>query len=94
MDEPSSNLDPRARRTLIELLAGFQHTKIIATHDLDLVLDLCSRTIVIREGLIMADGPTIEIFQNDQLLDACHLEQPLRMQACPLCLRPSVPKPS
>ena len=66
MDEPSSNLDPRARRTLIELLAGFQHTKIIATHDLDLVLDLCNRTIVLREGQIMADGPTTEIFQNDQ----------------------------
>ncbi|MBV5319187.1 MAG: ABC transporter ATP-binding protein [Desulfobulbaceae bacterium] len=90
MDEPSSNLDPRARRTLIELLAGFQHTKIIATHDLDMVLDLCSRTIVIREGQIMADGPTTEIFQNDQLLEECHLEKPMRMQACPLCNRPSI----
>ncbi|WP_319587178.1 ABC transporter ATP-binding protein [uncultured Desulfobulbus sp.] len=89
MDEPSSNLDPRARRTLIELLTGFQHTKIIATHDLDLVLDLCNRTIVLREGQIMADGPTIEIFQNDQMLEQCHLEKPLRMQACPLCSRKS-----
>ncbi len=89
MDEPSSNLDPRARRTLIELLTGFQHTKIIATHDLDLVLDLCQRTIVIREGQIMADGPTTEIFQNDQMLEQCHLEKPLRMQACPLCSRKS-----
>lgn len=87
MDEPSSNLDPRARRTLIELLAGFQHTKIIATHDLDLVLDLCNRTIVIREGQIFADGPTTEIFQNDRLLEQCHLEKPLRRQACPLCSR-------
>lgn len=85
MDEPSSNLDPRARRTLIELLAGFQHTKIIATHDLDMVLDLCDRTIVIREGVIMADGPTVEIFQDDQMLEQCHLEKPLRMQACPVC---------
>lgn len=90
MDEPSSNLDPRARRTLIELLAGFQHTKIIATHDLDLVLDLCNRTIVIREGQIMADGPTTEIFHNDQLLDQCHLEKPFRLQACPLCSRTAV----
>ena len=85
MDEPSSNLDPRARRMLIELLAGFQHTKIIATHDLDLVLDLCDRTIVIREGVIMADGPTTEIFQNEEMLEQCHLEKPLRMQACPVC---------
>jgi len=88
MDEPSSNLDPRARRMLIELLAGFQHTKIIATHDLDLVLDLCDRTIVIREGVIMADGPTTEIFQNEQMLEQCHLEKPLRMQACPVCSLP------
>lgn len=87
MDEPSANLDPRARRTLIELLAGFHHTKIIATHDLDLVLDLCERTIVIHQGRIMADGPTREIFQNDQLLKDSHLERPLRMQACPICSR-------
>lgn len=87
MDEPSSNLDPRARRSLIELLAGFHHTKIIATHDLDMVLDLCERTIVIREGKIMADGLTTEIFQNDQLLSESHLEKPPRMQACPICNR-------
>jgi cobalt/nickel transport system ATP-binding protein len=85
MDEPSSNLDPRARRVLIELLAGFHHTKIIATHDLDMVLDLCQRTIVLREGRIITDGPTSEIFRNDRLLDECHLEKPLRMQACPVC---------
>ncbi len=85
MDEPSANLDPRGRRVLIQLLAGFQHTKIIATHDLDMVLDLCNRTIVIREGQVMADGHTAEIFRNDRLLEQCHLEKPLRMQACPLC---------
>ncbi|MFH0784882.1 MAG: ABC transporter ATP-binding protein [Pseudomonadota bacterium] len=85
MDEPSSNLDPKARRTLIQLLNGFKHTKIIATHDLDMVLDLCERTIVIHDGKIMADGPTIAIFQNKNLLEASHLEKPLRMQACPVC---------
>lgn len=90
MDEPSSNLDPRARRSLIQLLAGFTHTKIIATHDLDLVLDLCERTIVLSEGKIMADGPTLAIFRNDRLLDESHLEKPLGMQACPVCRLPSV----
>lgn len=85
MDEPTSNLDPKARRALIELLGGFQHTKIIATHDLDMVLDLCERTIVIHEGKIMADGPTTAIFQDKNLLEASHLEKPLRMQACPVC---------
>lgn len=85
MDEPSSNLDPQARRTLINLLAGFRHTKIIATHDLDMVLDLCERTIVIHGGKIMADGPTQDIFSNEELLAASHLEKPLRLQACPVC---------
>ena len=87
MDEPTSNLDPRSRRSLIELLAGFHHTKIIATHDLDMVMDLCERTIVIHEGRITADGPTSAIFSDDQLLSRSHLEQPLRMQVCPVCSR-------
>jgi cobalt/nickel transport system ATP-binding protein len=87
MDEPTSNLDPMSRRTLIELLAGFHHTKIIATHDLDMVIDLCERTIVIHEGTIMADGPTADIFNDDNLLKKSHLERPLRMQACPFCSR-------
>ncbi len=85
MDEPSSNLDPGARRRLIRLLQSFEHTKILATHDLDLVLELCHRTIVIREGQVAADGPTAEIFRDEALLAACGLEKPLSLQGCPLC---------
>jgi cobalt/nickel transport system ATP-binding protein len=85
MDEPSSGLDPRARRRLIELLASFSHTKIIATHDLDLVLELCERTIVLHEGKVTADGPTAAIFQDADLLARSHLEKPLRLQGCPVC---------
>jgi cobalt/nickel transport system ATP-binding protein len=85
MDEPSSNLDPRARRRLIELLGTFEHTKIIATHDLDLALDLCDRTIVMSDGTITADGPTREIFADDALLQTSGLERPLAMQGCPAC---------
>jgi cobalt/nickel transport system ATP-binding protein len=85
MDEPSSNLDPRARRRLIELLASFEHTKIIATHDLDLALDLCERTIVMSAGTVTADGPTSEVFRDDDLLAASGLERPLALQACPVC---------
>ena len=80
MDEPSAGLDPKARRRLIELLRGFHHTKIIATHDLDLVLDLCPRTIIIADGKGLADGPTQEIFANDDLLAQGQLEKPLQMQ--------------
>jgi cobalt/nickel transport system ATP-binding protein len=87
MDEPTSGLDPHARRLLIRRLASFEHTKIIATHDLDLVLDLCQRTIVIHDGRVMADGPTEEIFRNEKLLAGSHLEKPLRMQGCPVCAR-------
>lgn len=85
MDEPSAGLDPHARRQLIELLASFRHTKIIATHDLDLVLDLCERTIVLHEGAILADGPTARIFRDEDLLVTSRLEKPLRMQGCPIC---------
>lgn len=85
MDEPTASLDPLARRRLIELLATFKHTKIIATHDLDMALDLCPRTIVINDGRVIADGPTLEIFQNEQVLRRSHLEKPLRMQGCPVC---------
>jgi len=85
MDEPSSGLDPRARSQLIDLLRSFRHTKIIATHDLDMVLDLCERTIVLHNGLVKADGPTSEIFTDEKLLADCSLEKPLRMQGCPVC---------
>jgi cobalt/nickel transport system ATP-binding protein len=85
MDEPTSNLDPRARRRLIALLRTFEHTKIIATHDLDMALDVCDRTIVMSDGGLTADGPTGEIFADDALLKASGLERPLRLQACPVC---------
>jgi len=85
MDEPSAGLDPRARTQLIDLLRSFKHSKIIATHDLDMVLDLCERTIIIHDGLVKADGPTNKIFMDDILLADCHLEKPLRMKNCPVC---------
>ena len=85
MDEPSAGLDPLARRRLIHLLSRFEHTKIIATHDLDLVLDLCQRAIVLNNGKVIADGPTVDIFKNEAILAQGNLEKPLRMQNCPAC---------
>jgi cobalt/nickel transport system ATP-binding protein len=85
MDEPSSGLDPRARRRLIGLLASFRHTRIIATHDLDLAAELCERTLVISGGRLVADAPTRQIFSDDELLAASGLERPFGMQACPVC---------
>lgn len=85
MDEPTSNLDPAARRHFIHLLGTFRHTKILATHDLDMVLDLCSRTIVLKDGRVVVDGPTREIFEDEEMLRESRLEKPLRMQGCPAC---------
>lgn len=85
MDEPTSNLDPKARRRLIDLLKSFKHTKIIATHDLDMVLDLCERTIIISGGEVAADGNSIDILNNEAILRECSLEKPLRFQGCPVC---------
>jgi len=85
MDEPTTGLDPRARRQLLELLKGFGHTRIIATHDLDLVLELCERTIILHEGEVKADGPTLRVFEDPGLLAACHLERPLSLRPCPSC---------
>jgi cobalt/nickel transport system ATP-binding protein len=82
MDEPSSNLDPGARRRLIGQLDSFEHTKIIATHDLDLALEVCRRTIVMRDGQVVADGPTEDVFADDDLLAACSLERPMCMCEC------------
>jgi len=83
LDEPSSDLDPRSRRHLITLLKSFTHTKIIATHDLDMVMDLCGRTVVLKEGAIFADKPTMSILTDEKLLAECGLEKPLRLQGPP-----------
>ena len=73
MDEPSAGLDPRARRQMIELLLGFGHTALIATHDLDLAQRLCPRTVIMLAGQIAADGPTEQILGDSALLDRCGL---------------------
>ena len=79
MDEPTSGLDPRSRRQLIGLLRAFSHTRIFTSHDLDMVLELCPRSIVLCEGAVMADGPTRAIFTDDALLERCQLERPPAM---------------
>jgi len=76
MDEPSSNLDPRGRGRLIELLGSFEHTRIIATHDLEMVVELCGRVIVLDAGRVVADGPALELLNDEQLMLAHGLERP------------------
>ena len=80
MDEPSIALDPRNRRNLIHILNSFEHLKIIASHDLDLILDTCERTILMADGKIVCDGPTKKILTDKKLLEANGLELPFCLQ--------------
>jgi cobalt/nickel transport system ATP-binding protein len=85
LDEPSAQLDPRSRRQLIQLLDSLPLTQLLATHDLDLALDLCDRTVVLAEGRIVYDGPTERIMSNAELLEQYALEMPLSYSR-PYCL--------
>ena len=80
MDEPSIALDPKNRRNLIRILNSFEHLKIIASHDLDLILDTCERTILMADGKIVCDCLTKEILTDRELLEANGLELPFCLQ--------------
>ncbi len=76
LDEPSSNLDPKHRRNLINFLQTLKLTTIIVTHDLDLVVQTCSRVALIDKGKIVAAGNTLDILRNKSLLETHDLEMP------------------
>ena len=76
MDEPSTALDPQNRRTLIRALNALPITKIIASHDLDLILDTCDRVLLLSDGKIAADGSVNDILYDKELLENNHLELP------------------
>jgi cobalt/nickel transport system ATP-binding protein len=76
LDEPTSSLDPRGRRELKELLRGIPITKLIATHDLELVVELCARVIVLDRGTVVATGPTVEVLSDEALMLRHSLERP------------------
>lgn len=67
LDEPTSNLDFAARRDLLNVLHGFTHTQLIATHDLAMVRELCPRSIVIDAGRVVADGKTSELLEDPEI---------------------------
>jgi cobalt/nickel transport system ATP-binding protein len=76
-DEPTAQLDPRSRRQLIDLMQTLPQTQIIATHDLDLALDLCDRTIILSQGQVVKDGITEVVLSNREFLQEHYLETPL-----------------
>ncbi len=75
-DEPSASLDIRSRRRLIRFLLASRATCLIASHDLELVLEICPRALVVDEGRIVADGPTREIMNDAALMERHGLERP------------------
>jgi len=75
-DEPSANLDLRARRRLIEFLKGSSQTQIISSHDLELILEVCDRVVLLDEGRIIADGCPAEVMGDRELMEAHGLECP------------------
>jgi cobalt/nickel transport system ATP-binding protein len=91
LDEPSAQLDPRSRRQLINLLQGLSITQLIATHDLDLALEICDRTIVLSQGKVVFDGKTEQIMSNTDFLIQHSLEAPL-CYSRPYCLLADRPK--
>ena len=76
LDEPTSDLDPRGRREFKALLRQIPATKLIATHDLELAVELCARTIILDHGQIVADGRTVELLADEPLMLAHGLERP------------------
>lgn len=80
MDEPTSDLDPRNRRKLINLVTSLGITRVTVSHDLDFIWDTCSRVIIMSGGKITGNGKTEEILRNQKLLEENGLELPLRFQ--------------
>jgi cobalt transport protein ATP-binding subunit len=80
LDEPTSGLDPRGRREFKALLRNLAGTKLIATHDLEMVVELCPRSIVLDGGRVVADGPTAELLDDEELMLAHGLERPHILQ--------------
>ena len=80
LDEPTSNLDPGVRRHLVEVLGNLNLTKIVAGHDLELILDICSRVILLDEGKIITNGEAKEVLSNKSLMESHGLEVPLSLK--------------
>lgn len=83
MDEPSAALDPRNRRTLIRTLKTLPVTKLIASHDLDFILESCDRVLLLSDSALVADGKAGDILRDQALLEANGLELPLCLAGVP-----------
>lgn len=81
LDEPTANLDPRGRRSFISMVRNLLGTKLIATHDLEMVLELCPRTVVLDRGIVVAEGGSRAILGDFDLMERHGLEIPLSLRS-------------
>ena len=79
MDEVTSSLDPKSRRTVINLIKDLKETIVIASHDLDMVLEVCDRVLVFNNGEIIQEGPAYPILSNKKIMEESNLELPLSL---------------
>ncbi|MBQ3403602.1 MAG: ABC transporter ATP-binding protein [Synergistaceae bacterium] len=80
LDEPTAGLDPRARRRVIDFLRGTDKAVILATHDLDMALDVCSRAVILHDGAVACEGELPRLFTDREMLERNGLELPLKYQ--------------
>ena len=88
LDEPSANLDPRARRELLDVLAALDRTLLVVTHDLAFAAELCERAVILSHGRIAADGPCAELLADPELLTRHDLELPAGFDPTRVTRRP------
>jgi len=88
LDEPSANLDPRARRELLDVLERVERTMLITTHDLPLAAELCERAVILAAGRVAADGPCRDLLADRELLERHDLELPAGFDLDGIPLRP------
>ncbi len=81
LDEPTANLDPGSKKSFINTLKNIPFTKIIASHDMDSIYDLCSQVLLMNEGKIIAQGKTEQILRDKELLEANSLELPSSLRS-------------
>ena len=81
LDEPTSNLDPRSRRKVMAVIGSLEVARVIATHDLEMALELCERGIILDDGRVVADGLTSDILKDKSLLEAHGLEVPYSLRS-------------
>ena len=79
MDEPTSALDPYNRRLIINTIRNLGQTRLIASHDLDMILDTCERVILLSGGRVVADGGAEELLRDRELMERHHMELPLSL---------------